>query len=210
MIDTNETLLERVKRLDAQEAWREFYNAYWSAILRYARKLGLSDHQAEEVLQETMVALMRQLPDFDYDPQRGRFRNYLLTIVHRRSLAALRRARRAAEMTGSASPHAVPVANPSDALPGESSAEDRVSQELWQEAIMEDALERMANNPALADGTYAAFHAYAIEGRPAAEVAAEFGIKENALYQIKNRLMRRLRADVARRLREAGSSQEPA
>ena len=69
---------------------------------------------------------------------------------------------------------------------------------------MEDALARLATNPPLGDGTYAAFRAYAIEGRPVAEVAAEFGLKENALYQIKNRLLRRLKTEVTRRLREAG------
>jgi RNA polymerase sigma-70 factor (ECF subfamily) len=200
MIETDETLLERVKRLDAHQAWQEFYKAYWSAILRYARKLGLSDDQAREVLQETMVTLMRQLPTFTYDRKRGKFRNYLLTIVHRKSLAALRRAKGLPEVSlDSDDPWGRQALR--DILPAE--AAQRESEDLWREAIMEDCLAGMEANPALADGTFAAFRAYVIECRPVAEVAAQFGLKENALYQIKNRLLRRLRKDVAQRLREA-------
>jgi RNA polymerase sigma-70 factor (ECF subfamily) len=210
MIDTDETLLERVKRLDAHESWQAFYNAYWSAILRYARKLGLSDDQAQEVLQETMVTLMRVLPNFSYDRRKGKFRNFLLTIVHRRSLAALRRAKGLPDVSlDSDDPWGRQALK--ELLPAEAvDSAEREAEQLWREAVMEDCLARLEANPALDDGTFAAFRAYVIERRPAAEVAAEFGLKENALYQIKNRLLRRLRKDVAQRLREAGGSSDGA
>jgi RNA polymerase sigma-70 factor (ECF subfamily) len=207
MIETNETLLERVRRVDAQDAWREFFVAYGSAILRYAQKLGLTEHQAQEVLQETMVALMRQLPEFRYDRAKGKFRNFLLTIVHRKTLAAMRRAKGQPDVSldsedpwGRQTLHdKVPAAAIRSA---EAEAEER-----WREAIMEDALARLAADQGLADDTWSVFRAYAIENRPVAEVATQFGLKENAVYQIKNRLLRRLRVDVARRLRDAGESE---
>lgn len=210
MMETNESLLDRVKRADAHDAWREFFHAYGSTIMRYAQKLGLTEHQAEEVLQETMVALMRQLPEFCYDRRQGKFRNYLLTIVHRKSLAALRRAKGQPNVSldsddtcGQRALH--------DVLPAVVANTDaREAEARWREAIMEDALARLAVNPALADGTYDVFRAYAIENRPVADVAAEFGLKENAVYQIKNRLLRRLRVDVARLLRDIGMSEEEA
>lgn len=210
MIETDETLLERVRKLDAHVAWQEFYKAYWSAILRYARKLGLNDDQAKEVLQETMVALMRVLPNFCYDRRKGRFRNFLLTIVHRKSLAALRRAKGLPDVSlDEEDPWGRGALR--ELLPAEALRSAEVEAEtLWREALMEDTLAQLAASPALADGTFAAFRAYVIERRPAAEVAAEFGMKENALYQIKNRLMRRLRAEVARRLRDAGGTPDPA
>lgn len=204
MVETNESLLERVRRVDAHDAWREFFHAYGSTILRYARKLGLSDHQAEEVLQETMVALMRQLPAFRYDRGKGKFRNFLLTIVHRKSLSALRRAKgEPAVSLDSDDPWGRQVAA-SLSKNGDRLSDEQAVQDRWKEALMEDALARLESNPALADGTFAAFRAYALENRSATEVAAEFGLTENAVYQIKNRVIRRLRADVARRLRDSG------
>ncbi|MBI2514349.1 MAG: sigma-70 family RNA polymerase sigma factor [Opitutae bacterium] len=204
MIDTNETLLDRVKCADAHDAWREFFHAYGAVILRYAQKLGLDEHRAEEVLQETMVTLMRQLPEFDYDRGRGRFRNYLLTIVHRKSLAAMRRAKgEPAVSLDSEDPWGQRALH--DVLPAETlRAAQHAAEERWREATMEDALARLAADPALAETTWPVFRAYVVESRPVAEVAEAFGLKENAVYQIKNRLIRRLRTDVDRRMRDAG------
>lgn len=202
MIDTNETLLERVKSMDAHGAWQEFYKAYWSAILRYARKLGLNQHQAEEVLQETMVTLMRQLPGFTYDRGKGKFRNFLLTIVHRKSLAALRRARRESE---SSAPWEENIAGENGGVFSADDPAARMAASRWQESILEAVLEELAADARLGPETMAVFRAYVIQGRSAGEVAAEFAIKENAVYQIKNRLARRVQEMVARRLRDSDS-----
>jgi RNA polymerase sigma-70 factor (ECF subfamily) len=200
MITTKESLLDNLKADNAQDAWREFYRLYWGAIVRYASKLGLNQHQAEEVLQETMVALMRILPEFAYDRRKGKFRNFLLTIVHRKSLAMMRRVRRTAEVPleriserDSADPFSEGEAVESEAL------------NRWREAIREEALKHLQNDPALEENTFAIFKAYVLDERPAAAVAAEFGLKENAVYQIKNRLLRRLQCEVAQLMRASGA-----
>lgn len=203
MIDTNQTLLDRLKALPAHDAWREFYDGYWSPILRYARRLGLSSHQAEEVLQETMVALMRILPGFQYDPRRGRFRNFLLTIVHRKGLQALRRTRRQTTIALDAADGA---AKPVENMAIESS--DRVATaelDRWRQTLFEDSLAQLRTDPEVDERTRAVFESYVVQRRSARAVAAEFGLKENAVYQIKNRLVRRLRVMTARRLRDSGS-----
>jgi RNA polymerase sigma factor (sigma-70 family) len=200
MVETNESLLQRLRSGNAHEAWREFYDIYWGAILRYARKLGLNAHQSEDVLQETMVALMRILPDFAYDPGRGRFRNFLLTIVHRKSLAILRGTRRQA-VTGS---NDVAADHPDLSVEGDSRLQTEAIAN-WREAIYAEALRRLRDDAALGEGTFAIFHAYAIEEKPASDVARHFGVKENAVYQIKNRLLRRLQRDVAEMMRASGA-----
>jgi RNA polymerase sigma-70 factor (ECF subfamily) len=200
MIDTNETLLERVKSMDAHSAWQEFYKAYWSAILRYARKLGLNQHQAEEVLQETMVTLMRQLPGFTYDRRKGKFRNFLLTIVHRKSLAALRRTKRESE---SRVPWEENAAGDDQVLNGTNDPAANAAATRWRESILEAVLGELAADARLGCETMAVFRAYVVQGKPAGEVAAAFGLKENAVYQIKNRLARRVQERVACRLRDS-------
>lgn len=200
MIDTNETLLERVKSMDAHSAWQEFYKAYWSAILRYARKLGLNQHQAEEVLQETMVTLMRQLPGFTYDRRKGKFRNFLLTIVHRKSLAALRRTKRESE---SRVPWEENAAGDVQVLNGTNDPAANAAATRWRESILEAVLGELAADARLGCETMAVFRAYVVQGKPAGEVAAAFGLKENAVYQIKNRLARRVQERVACRLRDS-------
>lgn len=206
MNDTNETLLDRVKATDAHDAWKLFYDQYWAVILAYARKLGLNQHQAEEVLQETMVALMRILPDFRYDKNKGKFRNFLLTIVHRKSLTALRRTKRERDT------HVPWESDLEQKSPAEHKNGDSLTmvetevQARWRESVLEVVLDELASDARLGPETMAVFRAYAVAGRPVVEVAAEFGLKENAVYQIKNRLTRRVQDKVARRLRDSDAA----
>ena len=202
MIDTSESLLGRLKDNAPDDAWKQFYEQYWGAILRYARKLGLDDAQAQDVLQETMVVLMRILPEFAYDRGKGKFRNFLLTIVHRKSLGVLRRARRERDSH-------VPWAENGEGDTvdpfGNLGADEAEALVRWQETLMEEALRRVREAEGLGENTFAVFEAYAIQRRPPAAVAKEFGLKENAVYQIKNRLLRRLQSEVAKLMKDSGA-----
>lgn len=209
MIDTNETLLDRIKKTDAHDAWQEFYAKYWSPILRYARKLGLSPTQAQDVLQETMVALMRTLPEFNYDRRKGRFRNFLLTIVHRQSLAALRRARRTSNHDSLDShapwPEKRPLAEVLSAPLSQIELDE--AERRWRESLVEDALASLREDKTLDQRTCRIFQAYVIDNQSAQAVAKEFGVQENVVYQIKNRLVRRLQTNVARMMRDSGAAE---
>ncbi len=72
---TRLSLLHRLKQAPAEIDWREFYAKYNAVILSFARKQGADDHTAEDVLQEAMMVVMRKLPSFEYDKQKGSFRN---------------------------------------------------------------------------------------------------------------------------------------
>ncbi len=200
MITTNESLLGRLRAENAHHAWQEFFDAYWGAILRYARKLGLSEAQAEEVLQETMVALMRLLPQFVYNRRKGRFRNFLLTIVHRKSLATLQRAARNREVRW----HEAMEPPPRGATENEGGA-DGEARARWRDSLMEEAIRRLRAAPRLGENSFEVFEAYVLQGEPAAEVARRYGLTENAVYQIRNRFLRRLRIEVARLMKSSGT-----
>ncbi|MBI4028308.1 MAG: sigma-70 family RNA polymerase sigma factor [Verrucomicrobia bacterium] len=194
---TRQSLLERLRDPSDQGAWKEFYEMYWAVIVRYAQKQGLDETSAYDVLQETMVALVCRLPTFRYNPKIGLFRNYLLTIVTRLCRKARRRAARRSE---------VPIDDDSrDALPllGSFSDEtipgpDEAAETQWRESLWEEALRRVCADPSLQGRTFAVFRAYLLDNLPADEVARKFGIEKNAVYQIKNRIMRRLKLEIER------------
>ncbi|QYY37315.1 sigma-70 family RNA polymerase sigma factor [Ruficoccus sp. ZRK36] len=192
MEETRTSLLERVRSSD-RCAWEDFYRIYWEPIVRYARKLGVKEPDAYDVLQETMVVLMDVLPRFRYDRSKGRFRNFLLTIVHRKCLAAFRRGKRRQETSWEAlGEPAEPTPEPVD--PNES---------LWRESLMHEALRRLEGDSRIRPATLAAFREYALEGQSASEVAKKYGLKENALYQIRNRMVSRLSEEVEQLARMA-------
>lgn len=193
---TRHTLLQKLRAPDAGLAWEDFYSIYWRVIVRYAMKLGLAEDAGHDVLQETMVVLMRLLPDFEYDPARGKFRNFLLTIAHRKALQTMRRQR--ARPT-------VPLDDPiedggrslADVLPDDSvSLPHEVMDQQWREGLWEEAVRRVLADPTLEVRTVDVFNAYVIDQRSASDVAHAYGLAANAVYQIKNRLLKRIEAQV--------------
>jgi RNA polymerase sigma-70 factor (ECF subfamily) len=179
--------------MDAHEAWRIFYDLYWQPIVRYACRLGLSDSEAHEVLQETMVTLMRLLPGFDYDRSRGQFRNFLLTIVHRKALGILRRSARQRRRDA----HFLEEA-------GGDRTEVEGQRDNWRRSVVESVLAELRDDGHISAKTFSVFVETVLRRRPAAEVGREHGLKENAVYQIKCRILRRVKAGVVRRLRDSG------
>jgi RNA polymerase sigma factor (sigma-70 family) len=196
MIDTSETLLDRLKAENAHDAWQDFFQQYWGAVLRYGRKLGLSFPEAEDVLQETMVALMRELPRFAYDRRKGRFRNFLLTIVHRKAAKRWHERQRENRLEGDAAPLLAPATHEPDL--------DEASLQRWRESIFEEALRRVRSDSKIDGNTFAVFEAYVVHQQPVAEVAACYGLEPNAIYQVKSRLLKRVRSEVRRLERDSG------
>ena len=66
-LPTRRSLLTRLRDCDDQAGWREFFNTYWRIIYNVARKSGLADAEAQDVVQSTFIYLARRMPNFRYD-----------------------------------------------------------------------------------------------------------------------------------------------
>src|SRR5438045_9765149 len=91
-IPTRKSLLTRLKRWDDHDSWRDFFNTYWKLIYGVAIKAGLSHGEAEEVVQETVLAVARSIAAFKYNPAVCAFKSWLLQVT--RSKIANQYARR--------------------------------------------------------------------------------------------------------------------
>src|SRR2546429_8519785 len=78
LIPTRRSLLDRLKNWDDQESWKDFFDTYWKLIYGVALKAGLSDAEAQEVVQETVIAVAKKMGGFEYDPEIGSFKSWLL------------------------------------------------------------------------------------------------------------------------------------
>lgn len=192
---TQASLLVRLSTASQQGDWTLFYEKYSAVIVSFAQKQGLDPHGARDVLQETMLIVMRKLPTFTYDPVKGRFRNWLLSIVANKVREARRRARAEQHVSLDAAPESGEALH--EQLAADGATADAAVEDAWRQSLLEAALTRLLDDPHTKPETIAVFRATALEGRPVAEVAAQFGLKENAVYQIKNRLMTRLRGLLA-------------
>ncbi len=183
-METKPSLLMRVRDpLDA-EAWGIFVALYAPLVYRFVRRRNLQDADAADVTQEVMGEVSRTIRNFEYHPERGRFRDWLLTITRRR---LIRFHEQTARKPGMVSASKLPEF-----------AGDDASDEDWNEAfharILRVALQRI--RPRFEDSSWQAFERVWLEHRPASETADELSMSIEAVYMAKSRILRRLEEEV--------------
>jgi len=89
LLPTRRTLLSRLKDWNDQESWRVFFDTYWRLIYSMAIKEGLTDAEAQDAVQETVISVMKSLRTFRYDPRKGSFKGWLLQLTRWRILDQL-------------------------------------------------------------------------------------------------------------------------
>src|SRR5260221_9421232 len=78
LLPTRWTLIQRLKNLDDQESWREFFDTYWTLIYGTARRAGLTHTESQDVVQNTVIAVSKNIAAFKADPAVGSFKGWLL------------------------------------------------------------------------------------------------------------------------------------
>ena len=145
---------------------------------------------ADDVMQETLVALAQRLPEYHYAPDaKGHFRNYLLGILKNKAREALKSQSKAMRIEKAAKDMSETI----------QSSPERSEAEEWRVAAYEVALQQMLANPKRSERTRQIFIRTALKGEDPAAVAALFGTTRNNVDQIKNRMTNELR-DLARSL----------
>lgn len=182
--NTRATLLERLRDGANALAWDEFFACYWPTIYGFARHRGCSEHTAEEIVQDVMLKVFQQRDVYQYDPARGRFRDWLGTVV--RNNVAEHRRRPANRVQGRGG----------DSNCGllEQTKDDRDADAAWETAFensmllaLLDSVRRETNAR-----TYLAFELVGLEGLSGGEAARVTGLSRNAVYKAHKRVLDRL------------------
>jgi len=87
---TRSSLLLRLKDSQDHQSWQEFHRIYGKLIFDFARKAGLTETEAQEVVQETMISAAKNLPEYRYDPKVCSFKTWLLNLSRWRVVDARR------------------------------------------------------------------------------------------------------------------------
>src|SRR5258706_11507380 len=91
IIPTRQSFLDRLKDWDDSSSWKDFFDPYWSLIYGVARKAGLSDSEAQDVVQETIISVARKIPEFIYDPAVCSFKTWLMRMTRWRIIDQIRK-----------------------------------------------------------------------------------------------------------------------
>lgn len=180
MLETTETLLKGLAAND-NNRWARFYRDYAPLIENTLLKRGLSRHEAEEAVQETLMDLVKIMPTYRYDRQKkGAFHSLLFKIAQNKAIDMYRK--RQAEADAIKRMEEIPL------MP---------SEEDWRRENLNIALRRVFADPAIGEASKIAFRRFVQLGEDAEKVAADLGITVNNLYQIKKRIKDRIAAEIA-------------
>ena len=184
---TRASLLMRLRDLHDAGAWQLFVNTYAPLIYRYCRRQGLQEADTSDVTQEVLSQVTRSIATFDYQPERGRFRDWLGAVV-RSKLARhhQNRARRKDVNNDLANIGAL-----DEAIASESDSEWT---DEFNSHLLQVALERIRGD--FEPSNWRAFEMVWIENKPAAEAASALGMTPSALYVSKWRVLKRLREEI--------------
>ena len=185
---TRRSLLSRLKDWDNQDSWRQFFELYWRLIYDLARKAGLGDAAAQDVVQETVLAAAKQLPNFKYDRAKGSFKGWLMQITRRRISDALRQTYR--HQPGGA--EAETMALPDD----EVNQFEALWDSEWQAHLADSVLSQVKAkcNPV----HYQAFELLTVQGWSPMETGKALGLNLAQVYLIRSRLRRMVRDELGR------------
>jgi RNA polymerase sigma-70 factor (ECF subfamily) len=190
---TQPSLLSRVRDPSDEAAWREFETKYRELLIRFCRRQGWQQADAEDLVQTVMASLVRTLPGFVYDPQRGRFRDYLYRSVRN---AMTQRTARPRERAG--------ALDPDGGEPGTGSVrDDPASAAAWEQEWV-DHHYRLAMA-----GVRASFEPRSVEvfersvaGEKVEGLAAAFGMSTQAVHKVRQRIKARLEELIAVQIRD--------
>jgi RNA polymerase sigma-70 factor (ECF subfamily) len=173
--------LERLRRPDDPAAWARFVELYTPLLYTWARRAGLQEADAADLVQDVLTLLFRKLPEFVYD-RRQSFRGWLRTVTLNKLWEGRRR--RAPVVVGSAALADVPASDDAAAI----------EEADYRRHLVHQALRLLQGE--FPPTTWVAFREYVVADRRVEEVAAELGVRVGTVYAAKSRVLSRLRREL--------------
>jgi RNA polymerase sigma-70 factor (ECF subfamily) len=193
-IPTRYSLLSRLQDWDDQESWKDFFDTYWRLIYSIALKSGLTDAEAQDVVQETVICVARDISKFKRDPKLGSFKGWLRNLTRWRIADQLRK--RNPKALGEEAPlnGATSLLEPGEMPLPVSSELERIWEAEWQSNLMEAALERVKRR--VKEEHYQMFDLNVVRQWPAIKVAKTLQVSLAQVYLAKHRLLALLKREV--------------
>lgn len=186
---TRVTLLTRLKDGGDTDAWRQFVELYAPVVYGFARKRGLQDADAADLMQEVLRSVARNAVKMEYDPTRGTFRGWLYTVTRNKIYNFLNGQRHRPRAAGDSSSQ-----ERLDSVPDRAADPDEDWELEYQRRVSAKAMERVRGE--FQPATWKAFWGTAVDGRSAQDVGSELKMSPGAVYVAKSRVLARLRDEV--------------
>lgn len=185
---TRASLLVQIRDGTNNGAWQEFISLYGPVVYGFARKRGLQDADAADLMQDVLRSVSTSIARLDYDRSKGTFRGWLFTITRNKVFSFLSARRIRPQSSGDSTTNQL-----LDSHPDPSDGSEAWEME-YQRRIASIAMDRVKNE--FQENTWRAFWLTAVEGIAAADVSRQVGLSPGAIYVAKSRVLARLKEEV--------------
>ena len=180
--------MERLKGNRDEVAWQEFYDIYRPLIYRYARQRGLSGSDAEEIVGECFQDLARAMPEFEYQPARGKFKSWLKKLVNYK-ISNWR--------SGPGREGLVPDFE-MEMVPDDDCPHDQLWETAWRNEVLNFCVQRARASVSVQN--FQIFHLNVFEGWSPQKIAETFEMTSDQVYRAKHKVLQKVRQEMARYL----------
>lgn len=184
--DTRASLILRLPTKADAEAWREFVGLYEPFLHRFARRNGLQEADARELVQDVLLSVVQAVGHWQQDATRAKFRTWLFRIARNKLIDVLSKRQRQATRTGGSG--MLDIAQP-QTLVEEAAIAHRRELFRWAASQVREQVQ-----PA----TWTAFWRTSVEEHPVSEVARDLGLSTGAVYIARSRVLARLKEELSK------------
>lgn len=185
---TRASLLLQIRDGSNHAAWNEFMNLYGPVVYGFARKRGLQDADAADLMQDVMRSVATAIGQLNYDRKRGSFAGWLFTITRNKVFNFLSARRIRPQAAGDTATNQMLNSHPDEAETSETWEIE------YQRRLASLAMDKIKSE--FQDNTWRAFWLTAVEGVSASEAASQVGLSTGAVYVAKSRVLARLKEEV--------------
>jgi RNA polymerase sigma-70 factor (ECF subfamily) len=190
-IPTRYSLLSRLQDREDQDSWKDFFDIYWRLIYSFAIKSGLTDAEAQDVVQETVISVAKDIEKFKRDRTLGTFKGWLRNLTRWRIADQLRKRTRSVLAGNNIS---TPSANPDETAGPVNADLEAIWEKDWQANLLEAAMERV--KPRVKEEHYQMFDLNVVRQWPAGKVAQTLGVNIGRVYLAKHRVMALIKKEI--------------
>ncbi len=175
---TRKTILKKLRMTQTdQDAWDEFYEIYWKLVHSVALKAGLSHADAQEVVQNTFIKVAKNIRNFEYDPGKGKFRNWLCLIARQQAANLFRKSGPGKDVSDTEIQR----------LPDKTNDWDAIWNKEEEKHLLAIVLAQVKTK--VKPKQFQIFYAHCIKGLGAKEVTELQDVSANEVYLAKHRIM---------------------
>jgi len=193
-IPTRYSLLSRLKNWDDQDSWKDFFDTYWRLIYSVALKSGLTEAEAQDVVQETIISVARHIHKFKRNPELGSFKGWLRNLTRWRIADQIRKRTRVASVDQET------VTREFDGLEmagiPESTEAESVWENEWRLNLLKVALENVRRR--VKEEHFQIFDFYVVRQWPVAKVMRTLGVSAGQVYLVKFRVGALIKKEIRR------------